>query len=198
MAKKLDPKLIDIFKRYDMDASECLWDCHGTWVAYHKSIEEIGAKAGVSFSRPEVVETNHEKAHVAIIAYGKLNDREEWSFGECSPKNNKNAYPFAMAEKRAKDRVILKLVGLHGFVYSEEESDDFKPNAAPKKSSASLKKEGVLEELQNEILDCKSVITLNKLRADYRERARTEGWNRQFSEGLADIFENHEKELEQA
>lgn len=31
-----------------------------------------------------------------------------------------------MAEKRAKDRVILKLVGLHGYVYSEEESDDFK------------------------------------------------------------------------
>jgi hypothetical protein len=31
-----------------------------------------------------------------------------------------------MAEKRAKDRVILKLVGLHGDVYSEEEADDFK------------------------------------------------------------------------
>ena len=30
-----------------------------------------------------------------------------------------------MAEKRAKDRVILKLVGLHGDVYSEDEADDF-------------------------------------------------------------------------
>ena len=30
-----------------------------------------------------------------------------------------------MAEKRAKDRVILKLVGLHGYVYSEDESDEF-------------------------------------------------------------------------
>ena len=28
-----------------------------------------------------------------------------------------------MAEKRAKDRVVLKLVGLHGLVYSEDESD---------------------------------------------------------------------------
>jgi hypothetical protein len=35
-----------------------------------------------------------------------------------------------MAEKRAKDRVILKLVGLHGYVYSEDEADDFK-NAKP-------------------------------------------------------------------
>ena len=31
-----------------------------------------------------------------------------------------------MAEKRAKDRVILKLAGIHGDAYSEEEADDFK------------------------------------------------------------------------
>ena len=29
-----------------------------------------------------------------------------------------------MAEKRAKDRVILKLIGLHGDAYSQEEGDD--------------------------------------------------------------------------
>ena len=49
----------------------------------------------------------------------------EWSFGEAMGYNLKNNYPFAMAEKRAKDRVILKLAGLHG-VYSEEEAEDFK------------------------------------------------------------------------
>ena len=31
-----------------------------------------------------------------------------------------------MAEKRLKDRIILKLVGVSGYVYSEDESDDFK------------------------------------------------------------------------
>jgi hypothetical protein len=35
-----------------------------------------------------------------------------------------------MAEKRAKDRVILKLIELHGLVYSEEEADEFK-NSRP-------------------------------------------------------------------
>ncbi len=30
------------------------------------------------------------------------------------------------AEKRAKDRVILKLLNIHGVLYSEEEADDFK------------------------------------------------------------------------
>jgi uncharacterized protein YicC (UPF0701 family) len=34
-----------------------------------------------------------------------------------------------MAEKRAKDRVILKLVGLHGDVYSEDEADAFQESA---------------------------------------------------------------------
>jgi hypothetical protein len=42
-----------------------------------------------------------------------------------------------MAEKRAKDRVILKLVGLHGDVYSEEEADEFK-NEKPKSSEPNL------------------------------------------------------------
>ena len=54
-----------------------------------------------------------------------MKDASEWSIGEASPYNNKNAYPFAMAEKRAKDRVILKLVGLHGDVYSQDEADEF-------------------------------------------------------------------------
>ena len=37
-------------------------------------------------------------------------------------------YPYAMAEKRAKDRVILKLLDIHGEVYSQEEADDFDDN----------------------------------------------------------------------
>ena len=66
---------------------------------------------------------------------GKKGDASAWSFGEAMPSNNKNAYPFAMAEKRAKDRVILKLIGLSGDAYSEDEADDFK-EAKPKAKSA--------------------------------------------------------------
>src|SRR5919112_1975841 len=36
------------------------------------------------------------------------------------------AYVYAMAEKRAKDRVILKLIGLHGLLSTEEEADELK------------------------------------------------------------------------
>ena len=61
-----------------------------------------------------------------MLCTGRMGDKSEWSIGEAAPYNNKNSYPFAMAEKRAKDRVILKLVGLHGDVYSEDEADDFR------------------------------------------------------------------------
>jgi hypothetical protein len=72
--------------------------------------------------------------NVAICVTGRLGATAcEWSIGECAPYNNKNSYPFAMAEKRAKDRVVLKLLGLHGEIYSEDEAEDFKPqqNNAP-------------------------------------------------------------------
>ena len=39
-------------------------------------------------------------------------------------KNNRNAYPVAMAEKRAMSRAVLKLAGLYKFnVYGEDEVD---------------------------------------------------------------------------
>ena len=57
---------------------------------------------------------------------GHKGDRGAWSIGEAAPYNTTNKYPYAMAEKRAKDRVILKLLELSGDVYSEEEADEFK------------------------------------------------------------------------
>lgn len=47
------------------------------------------------------------------------------SFGECSPKNNRNPYPIAMAEKRALSRVVLKAAGMYELgVYGEDEMND--------------------------------------------------------------------------
>jgi hypothetical protein len=59
-------------------------------------------------------------------------ERVEWSIGEALVNVNyrvsgrQAGYVYAMAEKRAKDRVILKLLELHGLVYSEEEADEFR------------------------------------------------------------------------
>jgi hypothetical protein len=123
MAKQLDPKITEKLKQYGFDRSAC-WDCHGTWVIYHNVLEKIAAQEGIIFSKPDVI--CKEPTNVVIWYEGKLGNLTADSFGEANPKNNKNAYPYAMAEKRAKDRVILKLVGFSGLVYSEEEAYDLK------------------------------------------------------------------------
>ena len=197
MAKTPDPLLLEILAKYDEQPAKAMWDCHGTWVVYHKAIERIAAKAGITFDMPEIIEAKSADKIVAIVVRGFMGDRAEWSFGEAAPNNNKNAYPYAMAEKRAKDRVVLKLVGLHGLVYSEEESDDFKSSApAPVKSSAALKREGewdaLVSELHNDLQDCRSLAGLSRLRADYRERAKASGWPKAWLESLKNEFDQHE------
>lgn len=114
------------------------WDCHGTYVLYHKTLERVAAQAGVKFDPPTILVNDMERKRVAILVHGHLNGREEWSIGEAAEYNNKNSYPYAMAEKRAKDRVILKLVGLHGHVYSEDEADDYNERNDTYKVEASV------------------------------------------------------------
>jgi hypothetical protein len=137
MAKAPSPHILEILKRYGIEAREALWDCHGTWVMYHRHCEIIGAKAGVKYAEPKVLVAERDAA--AVLVMGTIGDHTEWSIGEAAVglnytvKPKQPGYPFAMAEKRAKDRVILKLVGLSGFVYSEEEADDFKGGPLPDK-----------------------------------------------------------------
>ena len=102
------------------------WNCHGTYVLLHKALEKVAVHKKIVFSQPSILECNSEKKVVSLLVTGNMGDKSEWSIGEASPSNNKNSYPYAMAEKRAKDRVILKLVGLHGDVYAEDEADAFK------------------------------------------------------------------------
>lgn len=127
----LDPRIEAIRTKYSLAAND-FWELpqkKGTWLAKHAALEVVAAKAKIEFLAPQVLEADGTNKCVALCVTGSLEDRAEWSIGEASPANNRNAYPYAMAEKRGKDRVILKLIGLHGLVYSEDEADDFKAPA---------------------------------------------------------------------
>jgi len=135
-ARKLDPMIVEILNKWHPDPNAALWDCHGRWVLYHKAVEVMAAAAKITFDMPVFAAIDLPTKNVAIVVSASLGDKKDWAIGEASPANNKNAYPFAMAEKRARDRVAIKLLGLHG-VYSEEEADDFRrrdeePEPAPK------------------------------------------------------------------
>jgi hypothetical protein len=129
---------VKIFKELKINGAEATWDCHGTPVVLHKYIEIIGAKLNVSIDSLDVIEANAKDGIVSMKCVASIKDRQVISYGECSPKNNKNAYPYAMAEKRAVDRCILKLANLHGFVYSENEIDDKAPASKPKTAEKKL------------------------------------------------------------
>lgn len=117
--------VMTVLSTFDLDSS-AVWNCHGTPVILHKALEAVADKAGIIFDAPQIIETDAKGKIAVICVTGRRDGRTAWSFGEAMPSNNKNAYPFAMAEKRAKDRVILKLIGLSGEAYSEDEADDFK------------------------------------------------------------------------
>ena len=126
MPKKIPEKLVKLIKEIGMTLDDATWDVHGTPVVLHKACEKIAAIHNIVFDVPIMYSNDIKSKEVAMCVVGHMGDKTEWATGEAAPYNNKNSYPFAMAEKRAKDRVILKLVGLHGDVYSEEEADELK------------------------------------------------------------------------
>ena len=178
---KLSKRYADILTRYGESEKSAVWDCHGTMVIYHKALERIAAKAGIHFpiEKMQIIEADAKSKIATMIVVGVMNDQEEWSVGEASPSNNKNSYPWAMAEKRAKDRVVLKLIGLHGEIYSEQEADDFKPQAPvnprdgvgiPPEKPASFELINEFGEVVNILTDAKTYMT--SLAGEVRENGK--------------------------
>ncbi len=118
--------VMEFMAKYGIESDE-IWEVHGsTWVVKHKALERVAAEVGIDWDKPELKVCDMAGGLCAVLISGRLGERVEYSFGEASPKNNKNSYPIAMAEKRAKDRVILKLLVTHGALYSESEADEFR------------------------------------------------------------------------
>lgn len=101
----------------------------GKWIVRHAALERVASQAGIRFERPAMIASDAEKKIAVVCVEGHLGERSEWSFGEAAVYNNQNSYPYAMAEKRAKDRVVLKLLNLSGDAYSEDEADEFRDSA---------------------------------------------------------------------
>lgn len=154
---KFSPEMQAFITKWEVRPDE-VWPVPGgkAYAVKHSALERIAAQTGIQFGVPNIVEGSSEAKTVVLLGTAKLGDRQEWSFGEASPVNNRNAYCWAMAEKRLKDRLTLKLISVHGMVYSEEEADDFKQQAyqppgepmpikadfdTPKKSAHSIKRD---------------------------------------------------------
>lgn len=134
---QLEPRIEAIRVKYDLKHDD-FWQIkqNGQWVCKHSALEVVAFKANVEWLPPQILEMDAPRLVTSMVVTGKMGDRVEWATGETnetnySVKGKQPAYPWAMSEKRGKDRVILKLVGLHGLVYSDAEADAFIEERAP-------------------------------------------------------------------
>jgi hypothetical protein len=132
-----DSEIRELFKSNNVAIyQDDVWKVQSATVVKHKALERLAAAIRIQFAEPKILRAERDEA--VLLVTGQLpSGVTEWSVGEAlivqegQPGGNykvtgrQASYVWAMAEKRAKDRVILKLAGLHG-VYSEEEADDFK------------------------------------------------------------------------
>lgn len=183
----LDPRIEEIRARYDL-AQNDFWQIpqNKQWVCKHAALEVVATKANVIWSPPQIIQADTANGIAVMSVAGQMGERVEWATGEASPKNNKNSYPWAMAEKRAKDRVVLKLVGIHGLVYSEDEvppevdtRGKAAPDDKPKPISAAEQKRG-LEAIEADLLDCHTIADVNKCAKIWASIMDRDGWSKDY------------------
>ena len=94
------------------------------WIVTHDTCEKIASVENIIIQPPQII--NSEKDLVRMIVVAKKGDKVMWADGEADSSNCKNNYKFAMASKRAIDRVILKLINAYEWgIYSDVEADSF-------------------------------------------------------------------------
>ena len=96
----------------------------------HSACEKIANRINVVIDQPQWLSCGQNGVWVVQVTGWKMlePDKKVWTTGESSPDNCKTQYPVAMAEKRAKDRLILKLVNAsESGLISEIEMDELQP-----------------------------------------------------------------------
>ena len=105
------------------------------WILTHDACEKIAYQAGIVFHMPDPKLSCTEPPNVVLYGSATLGNRTEWSNGEANPTNCKMPYMNAMAEKRLKDRLTLKLINAYEYqIYSEIEADTFEKPKEVKKA----------------------------------------------------------------
>ncbi len=112
----------ELFENYNLHQDDIF--THNHFVIIKRSgIEKIQAQEAIEVRYEEIVS---EIDQVVLKAFAHCESAAQYevvTYGEASPKNCKNAYFWATAEKRALSRAVLKCVGLYKFgVFGEDEN----------------------------------------------------------------------------
>ena len=104
----------EIIQKYGLDTSH-FWKHKQTGkdIISFEAIEIMIDHHDIQFETPTRNHSNQD-GEVALLIIGTMDNRTCWSFGEANDSNCYIDYKWAMAEKRGKARVCMKLLGFYG------------------------------------------------------------------------------------
>lgn len=116
-------QLKKLFIENGLEKEDVFKSPQGYVIITRTGIEKIQYRAGISVSFQS---EKLDPEFVVVKATAKKGSVTIESYGEASPKNCKNSYVVAMAEKRALARVVLKVSGFYELgVFAEDEAEAF-------------------------------------------------------------------------
>ena len=123
----------ELGKKYGLDGETDVWVVRpGVYAIKHDAVMKIADKEGIVFDKPDIHVNGDSVAMVGVArrvieGASVISSISTWATGEAGPSNCTAKYYWAMAEKRLKDRLTLKLINAYEYgIYSEEEADAFK------------------------------------------------------------------------
>ena len=162
----------------------------------HDACEKIASIEGVRYQKPEWLSKGQDGVWAVEVSGFKKDDPDNviWTTGEASRQNCTAKYFVNMAEKRGKDRLILKLIRAYEYgIKSEEEADDFK--------KPSTEKGDILEALREAVvmLDDKQAVfnTADKLFSEGQKSFDANKLKALSADKLELVLDNIKKQIEE-
>ena len=124
-------KIEELAEKYNLSATDDFWKHKqsGKWILTHDACTIISHKEEIKL---ESFDSLYQSDNECRFLIGMSKDgRIVKSVGEAGKSNCTSKYLGCMAEKRGRDRCVLKLINAYEYgIYSEEESDDFKSQSS--------------------------------------------------------------------
>ena len=124
-------ELKELAARYGMKGNHFHADSRGFIIVTRQGIEHIQHQLNIDVKLEAFLPwSSPEEGRYVVQCFARRpmpygGELTVQTFGEVSKANNRNAYPVAMAEKRALSRAVLKLAGLYKEgVYGEDEIEN--------------------------------------------------------------------------
>ena len=150
--------IINIAEKYKLklptsqkDMSGDFWCIGKNYIIFHDALTKIAKIEGIVFHKPqvEILYNDNNFFGVAMMGEAELDGYKIWTSADSTKENTMAKYYFNMAEKRLRDRQVLKLLDLYEYgLYSDIEADDFKKNAQSEKPMSNYHKNTIRQFLK--------------------------------------------------